>query len=148
MVLMSMDIHILRKPPMILLKKKEKTGIPSQSLLSSSSSHMTHASLLNLPLIIPSNLFAHLPLNGSNFLLLLFSGCLNFPCFHLFQHLCTLLPVLNFLYWDTWIKLCFLYLTQIDRLHKPNLQIHFKHDHRKQIMSFGTGHLINLYFLK
>lgn len=146
MVLMSMDIHILRRPPMILLKKKRKER--HSLLVASVQFQLTYSRLFNLLLIIPSNLFAYLPLNSSNFLLLLFSGRLNFPCFHLFQHLCTLLPVLNFLYWDTWIKLCFPYLTQIDRLHKPNLQIHFKHHHRKQIMRFDTGYLIKLDFLK
>lgn len=34
MVLMSMDIHILRKPPMILLKKKKKQAfLPSRFCL-------------------------------------------------------------------------------------------------------------------
>lgn len=121
----------------------------SHSLLVTSTwFQLIHGGLLNLLLITPSTLSDHLPLDGSNFLLLSFSGYLIFPCFHLFSHLCKQLSVLNFLSVDTWIELCFPHLTQNGTLCKLNLQIPLKHLYRKQMMSLGTGYFDKITFSK
>lgn len=85
MVLIPVDIHILIRPPVTLLKKKKKMKESHSLLVTSAWFQLTHGGLLNLLLITPSTLSVHLPLNGSNFLLLSFSGYLIFPCFHLFS---------------------------------------------------------------